>query len=512
MVVGSGMTTVGRTSDNGISFPEDSNVSRYHAEIESREDEYWIKDLDSSNGTTVNGSRVQGEMLLKDGDEIVLGGSSSVTIEIIKEESQQSGYAATSAAATADGEDAGTADDGRETSDESADETADEAPKSNSTRNALIAAGAGICLIGVLAIGGIAFYATRGPSCPAVATISGIENAETIVGEKDIDIEIENEPKEGCVGGAALYVDQKLVYKEEGTPSSIKLNSNDIPEFADGLTHYLTVVLVDEDDGVISSSNQILVAFETHKAAKPEPEEKDKGDIADGSNTDENAGDADGGKELSLIEVNTMAKQLLTKFSGKRTYDLSDQQFLQEVRKKASDFASAGYYERAQKYRDPINVAFVHENNLDASFGFILAMSRSKFVPAKQGTGEGLWNMDPQFAKDNAYVGTCGTETIADPQQNCAARAAAMYMKSIVLTVFEGDMIYGAAAFGKSPADAAAWKATLPANRADIWGSIRTPQERENLINFFAAGIVTENPQKFGLKDRPLSELYRLTL
>ena len=86
-------------------------------------------------------------------------------------------------------------------------------------------------------------------------------------------------------------------------------------------------------------------------------------------------------------------------------------------------------------------------------------------------------------------------------------------MKAIVFGVFDGDMIYSAAVFGKSPQDAAAWKASLPQNRADFWNVIRTPQEREQLIRFFAAGIVAENPQKFGLKkDRPLSELYKLTM
>ena len=516
MSVGAGMTTVGRTSDNGISFPDDSNVSRYHAEIESREDEYWIKDLDSSNGTTVNGTRVQGEMRLQDGDEIVLGGTSRITIEVVKEETQSGGYSSVGSGADAGAdegegaEDAEPSDEGDDAEDSEYDETEDE-PRSNSTRNALIAAGAGICLIGVLAIGGIAYYATRGPSCPATVTVSGIEEAETIVGEKEIELSIENEPPEGCVGGALVYVDETQVYSEKGAPSSFKLNSNDIPQFADGMAHFITVVLFDEENVKISSSKPIFVAFETHKAAKPEDEET-KGDVAGGSDGDETAGSSDGKKELSLIEINTMAKQLLTKFSGNKRYNLGDQQFLQEVREKAADFASDGYYERAERYRDPINVAFVHENNLDASFGFILAMSRSKFVPAKQGTGEGLWRMDPQFAKDNAYDGMCGTETLADPQQNCAAKAAAIYMKSIVWNVFQGDMIYGAAAFGKSAADAAAWNATLPANRGDVWNAIRTPQERENLINFFAAGIVTENPQKFGLKDKPLSELYRLTL
>ena len=40
-----GVTTIGRTSDNFISFPEDANVSRYHAEIESRGDDFYIIDL-----------------------------------------------------------------------------------------------------------------------------------------------------------------------------------------------------------------------------------------------------------------------------------------------------------------------------------------------------------------------------------------------------------------------------------------------------------------------------------
>jgi hypothetical protein len=79
--------------------------------------------------------------------------------------------------------------------------------------------------------------------------------------------------------------------------------------------------------------------------------------------------------------------------------------------------------------------------------------------------------------------------------------------------VFDGDVIYSVAAFGKSTQDAGAWKASLPANRSDLWNSIKGPAEREQLVRFFAAGIVAENPQKFGLKkDRPLSELYRLAM
>jgi hypothetical protein len=192
---------------------------------------------------------------------------------------------------------------------------------------------------------------------------------------------------------------------------------------------------------------------------------------------------------------------------------VSNKQFLQEVQKRTGEYAQEGYFDRAAVYRDAINVAYVREQNLDAPLGFVLAMSRSKFNPARQGDGEGLWQMSNAFVTANAYNGLCGTETLSDASQNCAAKASSLYMKAIVWGVFDGDAIYSAAAFGKSPQDAGIWKASLPQNRTDLWNVIRTPQEREQLVRFFAAGIVAENPQKFGLKrDRPLSELYRVVM
>ena len=220
------------------------------------------------------------------------------------------------------------------------------------------------------------------------------------------------------------------------------------------------------------------------------------------------------GKEVSLIKVQQMTTGLVKQFSGNFAYNVSNKQFLQEVQKYSREYAQEGYFDRAAAYRDAINTAYVRENNLDAPLGYYLAMSRSKFVPSPaQGGEEGLWKMSPAFIKDNKYDGQCGTETIADPAQNCAAKASALYLKAMVFGVFDGDMIYSVAAFGKSPQDAGAWKATLPANRADIWNVIKTQQERDQVVRFFAAGIVAENPQKFGLKkDRPVSELYKIAM
>src|SRR3954468_14507003 len=76
--IGDSVVTAGRAPDNSIAFVEDPNVSRYHVEIENRADGFWVIDLNSSNGTSVNGEKLFGEKPLKDGDKIVLGGTSEM--------------------------------------------------------------------------------------------------------------------------------------------------------------------------------------------------------------------------------------------------------------------------------------------------------------------------------------------------------------------------------------------------------------------------------------------------
>jgi Protein of unknown function (DUF3662)/FHA domain len=62
---------VGRSNDCDITV-DDANVSRRHAEIRREEGAYWIVDLDSTNGVTVNGKRVERARLTPD-DEILIG-------------------------------------------------------------------------------------------------------------------------------------------------------------------------------------------------------------------------------------------------------------------------------------------------------------------------------------------------------------------------------------------------------------------------------------------------------
>jgi adenylate cyclase len=66
-------TRIGRHPVNPIKLA-DREVSKEHAEISRVGADWWIQDLNSSNGTFVNGRRVT-RFKLKDGDEIALGGT-----------------------------------------------------------------------------------------------------------------------------------------------------------------------------------------------------------------------------------------------------------------------------------------------------------------------------------------------------------------------------------------------------------------------------------------------------
>ncbi len=64
-------TTVGRVEDNAFPIPEPS-VSSHHCEISLRGNDVVIKDLNSTNGTFINGEKIT-EAVLKPGQLLRLG-------------------------------------------------------------------------------------------------------------------------------------------------------------------------------------------------------------------------------------------------------------------------------------------------------------------------------------------------------------------------------------------------------------------------------------------------------
>jgi hypothetical protein len=80
LVVGPAGVTLGRSRQNEVVL-DDANVSRRHAEIRPRGGSWVLSDLGSTNGSCLNGRRIDNPEVLKPGDEIELG-TSTLTFEL----------------------------------------------------------------------------------------------------------------------------------------------------------------------------------------------------------------------------------------------------------------------------------------------------------------------------------------------------------------------------------------------------------------------------------------------
>ena len=80
LVVGPGGVTIGRSRQCDIVI-EDPNVSRQHAEVRPRGGAWVLTDLGSTNGSRLNGRRIEHPEVVQPGDEIEIG-TSVITFEV----------------------------------------------------------------------------------------------------------------------------------------------------------------------------------------------------------------------------------------------------------------------------------------------------------------------------------------------------------------------------------------------------------------------------------------------
>ena len=67
--------TVGRGAPNDIRLDDDEFASSHHARIEPRRDGVWVEDIGSTNGTYINGVRLDRPRRLTPGDVLRVGGT-----------------------------------------------------------------------------------------------------------------------------------------------------------------------------------------------------------------------------------------------------------------------------------------------------------------------------------------------------------------------------------------------------------------------------------------------------
>jgi len=78
-------TRIGRGEGNHIQISHDLHVSRRHAVIiyDEEKGEFKIKDLGSKHGTYVNGEKIEGERVIKNGDHIRLGKETRLIFKVL---------------------------------------------------------------------------------------------------------------------------------------------------------------------------------------------------------------------------------------------------------------------------------------------------------------------------------------------------------------------------------------------------------------------------------------------
>jgi pSer/pThr/pTyr-binding forkhead associated (FHA) protein len=490
------LLTIGRALDNTISLEDDTNVSRYHAEITRRDNSFWVSDLGSSNGTTVNDEPVDFECELQNGDLISTGGSTIIEFHLSDtpwrkrvekpraEPAPPPSVEPTPFSTTLP-----------HSTDAAAEEppVAPPPPPSRPQLGLVLAGVAGGLLLTALV--GAFIYFKLSPKCHPTARIVNPRSGETIREPVSVRVEV-TDPE--CIDRLIYELNGQRIATAGVSPYEIILNPQTFPELRTG-NHILSVTVEDFDGNRIVQTETVLLAFN----------QNDKASSSESTETPSNNNEA-ATAALGNEEVKEMVTKLARRISPKNDY-VFDSDFLQQVRARAGQYASSGFTDRASAFRDVINERFVTEQGLQLPLAYVTAMSRSRFAIGKSGnadTPQGLWQIQPSLAQD--YVVRCGpSETLADPDQKCSAIVASSYMKRLVVGIFKGDFLYAISAFGMSPGEAARFQDQLPSDRRDFWKVIKSAPQRDRVVSFFAAGIVGENPKEFNLpQDKPLTNLY----
>ena len=243
------LITIGRSSDNTIPFPDDSNISRYHAEIERRDDDFWIIDLGSFNGTTVNGERIETDKPLNNGDEILFGGTSKIEIvlsERIEDKDKDKDK-------DKEKDEPTSANDTPPKTPEKSDSPPAE-KKSSKLPLMLIVAALAVGLAVIFVAAAALFYFTQDSAeCTAQVTITKPENDDVIKEVTEIEIELTGGE---CIQKVSYRVEDKEFASSNKPPYSASISPEDF-EFSDGVNRNLKVVLFDGNGKQISQSSEV---------------------------------------------------------------------------------------------------------------------------------------------------------------------------------------------------------------------------------------------------------------
>jgi pSer/pThr/pTyr-binding forkhead associated (FHA) protein len=497
-----GEVSIGRAPDNLVCIDE-TTVSQYHAVIEKHDDGFWLSDLGSTNGTTVNSISVTSEHLLQSGDLISV--SDVAVIKFYLPDEAVSSNKSLGAAS----------EESRLISDNFA-ALKPVQQESSPPRTSPVLLFAAV-IVGVLIAGGAVLLTTglvRG-SDESVRILSP-ETGSTIRSAQTIRIEAEQPEK---IEEVIYLLDGIEFASAEFPPFEVTLDPLQLEKKVRNLSrgnHVLTLTVQDKEGNQQPQPDTILLAFDINDT--PAEDEAAKKPVTEVS------------KELVIEtprtappDVAAFSRNLAATISGKSSYNF-DGEFASEISRQTNTYR-INVIDEASRYRRQIGNAF-NSKGLPAAIGFVMALSESQFREDSAGSSTsasadlkiGFWKVPRQIALEQGYITADESAvTLNDPKR--AAEIAASYINDLV-NAFGGTdhFMYAVACYGMPLSQAAKVRTRLEdidpnaTERKDFWKMVRSgivSREGANRVaKFFAAGIVGENPQSFGLSNRALSSLY----
>lgn len=493
-------TSIGRATDNVVCLESDPNISRYHAVIEGRGNSFLLSDLGSSNGTSVNGRPAAYQHKLQEGDLVVLGDSSTIEFRFSSAggEGQSENGSVQSGAGPASP---------METSNATAWVATPAPPSISASRPSLplviVGIVGGLMLVAIVTV---ALVVSFSGGCEGTVRIINPQSGSTIRGPLSIRVDAE-ETK--CIERVTYQLDGTEVARAEVPPYNVTINAGELSALGGG-NHILTVMVEDTKGKKKLQPDEVLVALEgggTSPTLEATPTGQDV-------SVQENIV-RDAPQDQAGIDVQVMSLRLASQISRKSGYEF-DPEFTELIRRRTDEYRLSGYTDRARVHRRDINKAF-SDRGLEPLLGYVMGMSRSRFNIATSSGGAGLWQVPSSIGQGYLSSGETAATALADPKRS--PDVVAMYMKDL-LNVFEvEDFMYAVACFGMPVSQAGEVRAKLlqaapdAASRRNFWKMVKAgvinSEQAEQVVRFYAAGIVAENPKTFGLhNDQPFSSLY----
>jgi len=219
---------------------------------------------------------------------------------------------------------------------------------------------------------------------------------------------------------------------------------------------------------------------------------------------------------VAANDIRSLSEQLAAQISQKGGYAFGND-FIELILARTHEYNSERAMGAARLYRREINKSF-RDEGMNPLIGYTLAMSRSRFDANATDKGVGIWQIPAAVARSQGYLAAGESPTKLKVPES-SAQISATYTKALMSTFDAEDFMYAIACYGMSLQDAGRVQARLVTvapdakSRRDIMKIIRAgvlnSDQVDSVARFFAAGIVGENPQKFGLAEsQPFSSLY----